>query len=76
MAIQAEVNALLMSGATPAFAGGGTTLEWPDETMTGHSFTVAQFQAFAQAVNAFVAACYLYGRGIETTAPSSSATIP
>ena len=73
--LQAEANALMLGGTTPVFADGSTSLNWPDRTGAGHTFTPAQFLELVHAVNYFVSQCAQYAAGILTTAPSASATI-
>ena len=74
-AMQAQTNAILLAGATPAFAGGGAAFGCPDKQNAVHSFDVAQWNNFAEAAANFVVQCFLYGNGTTTTAPSASATI-
>jgi len=74
--LQAEINAILFSGATPVFSDGSTTLNWPDITKAGHSFDVAHFRSLAEAIGHFIPACTQYAVGLTATAPSNTATIP
>lgn len=71
--IQGEANAVALNGT---FADGSEALNWPDIKGVGHSFTVAQFKAFAAAAGLFMAQRMQYAAGLISTAPSSSATIP
>jgi hypothetical protein len=73
-AIQAEVNALFLSGGT-TFANGGTSQAWPDASGAQHIFSVAEFHNFAMAIANFVANCALYSTNVLTTAPPNTATI-
>jgi len=70
--IQAEVQSLMLNGT---FADGSSAVAWPDASGAVHTFTVAQFKAFATAVGAFVAACYKVLNGSSTTLPSAALTI-
>lgn len=72
--IQAEVNAILLSGATPTFADGTASLNWPDVAGVGHTFTVAQFHELAMAVCNFVVQCAQYNAGLNVT-PNPTVTI-
>jgi hypothetical protein len=74
-AMQAELNAVIASGTTPAFADGTQSVSWPDRNGVGHAMNPAQFKEVALAVCNFVVACYLYGSGITSTAPSASVSI-
>jgi hypothetical protein len=73
--IISEANAIALSGATPTFADGTTSLSWPDKAGVMHTFTPAQFHSFAMAVDSFVAQCAVYSV-TGATAPSNAATIP
>jgi hypothetical protein len=73
--IQAEMIALFASNGT-AFADGTASVVWPDISGATHSFTITQFQAFAQAIGAYVAALYKVLNGTLVTLPTATATIP
>ena len=73
--MQGEVNAMLLAGATPVFADGSTSLEWPDLKGTVHTFNPAQFHELVVAIANFVNQCFQYSVGITTTAPPASVTI-
>jgi len=73
--IQAEVNAILLAGATPAFSDGTTTLNWPDRTGALHAFDVAHFHSFAVAMALFVRERSVYEGGGGTAMPTGTATI-
>lgn len=70
--ISAEVQSLMLNGT---FADGSSTVAWPDASGAVHTFSVAEFKAFATAIGAFVAACYKVLNGTSTTLPSASLTI-
>lgn len=70
--IGAEVQSIMLNGT---FADGSSTVAWPDASGAVHTFSVAQFKAFATAIGAFVAACYKVLNGSSTTLPSAALTI-
>ncbi len=70
--ISVEVQSLMLNGT---FADGASTVAWPDASGTLHSFSVAEFKAFATAVGGFVAACLKCQNGASTTLPSAALTI-
>jgi hypothetical protein len=74
-AMQAEVNAMLLAGATPAFADGSQSLNWPDNRNVGHAFNPAQFHELAVAISNFIVQCTQYGIGLIPNAPATSVTI-
>jgi len=73
--MQGQANALALS-ASASFADGSATLEWPDITGVGHSFTPAQFHSLVVACANFVSQCTQYAYGVITTPPAATATIP
>lgn len=70
--IQAEIIAILTNNT---FAEGTSSIAWLDAAGASHTFTVAQFKAFATAVAAFVSGCLWCMNGQSTTLPSASAMI-
>ncbi len=60
-----------------SFPGNSSTLNWYDASDTAHSFTVSAFQAFAEAMCAFIHAVadWELGGGVGSL-PSNSITIP
>lgn len=74
--LQAEANALMLSGTTPVFADGTTSLNWPDSKGAGHTFTPAQFLELVHAIDLFLSQCAQYAAGVTTSPPSNAATIP
>ena len=74
-AMQQEVNAILLAGATPAFADGSQAVNWPDTGGAGHSFNPAQFHELAVAVGNYVVQRLQYMIGLTTTQPPNTATI-
>jgi hypothetical protein len=73
-ALQCQCDSLTRNSGT--FVDGTTSVNWPDKTGAGHTFTVAQFGTLINAINLFVVQCYQYATGISTTPPTGSATIP
>ncbi len=71
--INAEVTSIILNGT---FTDGTSTLAWPDVSNVSHSFTVAQFKTFATAVAAFVTGVNKYARGVASSLPSITVTIP
>ena len=77
--LQAEYNAILQNAVlaqNETFADGTTSLNWPDKTGTGHTFTIAQFKTLISAVSLFVSQCAQYASGLTATLPAATATIP
>ncbi len=70
--IAAELQSLMLNGT---FADGSGTVAWPDASGLIHTFSAAEFKAFATAIGAFVAAVYKVLNGTSTTLPSASLTI-
>ncbi len=70
--IGAEVQSLMLNGT---FADGSSTVAWPDASGAVHTFSMAEFKAFATAIGAFVAACYKVLNGSSTTLPGNAVTI-
>jgi len=74
--ITAENVSILVNNA---FTNGLSTKNWPDQAMTFHSFTIAQFKAFATAagqyIDALISASQATAAGQSTTWPSASITI-
>ena len=58
-----------------AFADGGSTVAWPDASGTVHTFSVAEFKAFASGIGAYVAALYKVLNGTLSALPSPTVTI-
>jgi len=73
-ALSAEADSLTRNAGT--FVDGGTSVNWPDAAGAGHNFSVAQFGTLINAVNRFVVECYQYSKGLTTTPPPATATIP
>jgi hypothetical protein len=71
--IAAEIQCVQLAGT---FADGTATVAWPDASGAAHVFTVPQFQHFAMAVAAYVAALFKVINGTSATLPPSTATIP
>ena len=71
--IQGEMIVILAVGT---FADGGSTVVWLDLTGTPHTFTVAQFRAFAVAIARYIAALGKAIVGQVATLPPATATIP
>lgn len=70
--VLSEVQSLMLNGT---FADGSTTVAWPDASGVVHTFSVAEFKAFATAMGAFVAGCYKVLNGSSTSLPSAALTI-
>jgi hypothetical protein len=75
-AMQAEIDAILLAGSTPAFVDGTQSVNWPDMSGAGHSFTVAQFHTLANAIGNYNVQLLQYAAGILTSPPANTATIP
>lgn len=74
-AMQAECNAMLLSGESDTFADGSTSLNWPDKSGATHAFNPTQFHNLVVAISNFVVGCFQYGHGVTSTPPATSATI-
>jgi len=74
---QAHISAeMLCIQVTGDFAGGTTSIVWPDASGAAHTFpSTAIFQSFALAVAGFVAAAYKVVNGTSTTLPTPSVSI-
>ncbi|MDE2468202.1 MAG: hypothetical protein KGL35_05540 [Bradyrhizobium sp.] len=70
--VLSEVQSIMLNGT---FADGSSTVAWPDASGVVHTFSVAEFKAFATAIGAFVAACYKVLNGSSTSLPSAALTI-
>jgi len=76
-AAQAAIGAIMTGiNAGKGFPDGLTSLPYPDASGAAHSFSVAQFTAFAQAIENFVYGCSIVINGFSTTLPAANATIP
>jgi len=73
-ALHGEALSLALNANT--FVDGSTTVNWPDKSGVGHSFSEAQFKTLVNAIDLFVAQCFQYAAGVITTAPGANATIP
>jgi len=70
--IQGQVAAVALNAT---FADGSAALSWPDASNAMHSFDVAQFKTFAQAVGNHLSLSAIYMCGLGA-APPTTATIP
>jgi len=68
-------EALSLALNSNVFVDGSTTVNWPDKSGAGHSFSEAQFKTLVNAIDLFVVQCLQYAAGIAG-APATTATIP
>lgn len=70
--IQAEIVSLLLNGT---FTNGTAAMTWYDKAGAPHSFSVAEFKAFATSVAAYVGTLAAIAASNARTLPSSVVTI-
>jgi hypothetical protein len=71
--LTSEVASIL---ATGEFLNGTASLAWPDASGAFHTFTVAQFQSFAEAIGKFASAVVVDEQTGSTSWPAQPVTIP
>jgi hypothetical protein len=70
------LGALSYYGLKGNFFGGSSTMTWYDQNGTAHSFNATQFEEFAEAIGAYIAAVENWAfSGGSGSAPSNAITI-